>query len=119
MKRVSSAENYLLIGHVLAMAFGLAVIILVLPNPDFLARLAEFEWGTDTYVGLIAQEVEKVVPTMVNEIEVNDITDFKEVDPSELIYITVNAIQEQQKMIDELKAENQALKLRIEKLEEN
>jgi len=45
MKRISSAENYLLISHVLAMVFGLAGIILVLPNPDFLAKLVEFEWG--------------------------------------------------------------------------
>ena len=49
MKRISSAENYLLVGHVLAMAFGLAGIILVLPNPDFLAKLAEFEWGTTIF----------------------------------------------------------------------
>ena len=49
MKRVSSTENYLLIGHILAMAFGLAGIILVLPNPDFLAKLAEFEWGTTVF----------------------------------------------------------------------
>ncbi len=45
MKRVSSTENYLLVSHILAMAFGLAGIILVLPNPDFLAKLGEFEWG--------------------------------------------------------------------------
>ena len=49
MKRVSSTENYLLIGHVLAMAFGLAGIILVLPNSDFLAKLTEFEWGTKIF----------------------------------------------------------------------
>ena len=49
MKRISSTENYLLIGHILAMAFGLAGIILVLPNPDFLAKLAEFEWGTKIF----------------------------------------------------------------------
>ncbi len=45
MKRVSSTENYLLVSHVLTMAFGLAGIILVLPNPNFLAKLGEFEWG--------------------------------------------------------------------------
>ncbi len=45
MKRVSSTENYLLVSHILAMAFGLAGIILVLPNPNFLAKLGEFEWG--------------------------------------------------------------------------
>ena len=45
MKRASSTENYLLVSHILAMAFGLAGIILVLPNPSFLAKLGEFEWG--------------------------------------------------------------------------
>lgn len=49
MTRVSSTENYLLTGHVLAMAFGLAGIILVLPNPDFQAKLAEFEWGSTIF----------------------------------------------------------------------
>ena len=45
MKRASKTENYLLIGHVLAMAFGLAGIALVLPNIEFQAKLAEFSWG--------------------------------------------------------------------------
>ena len=49
MKRTSSTENYLLIGHVLAMAFGLAGIALVLPNPGFQAKLAEFEWGSTIF----------------------------------------------------------------------
>ena len=45
MNRASKTENYLLIGHVLAMAFGLAGIALVLPNLEFQAKLAEFPWG--------------------------------------------------------------------------
>ena len=49
MKRVESTENYLLIGHILSMAFGLAGIILVLPNPDFLSKLSQFEWGTTIF----------------------------------------------------------------------
>ncbi len=49
MKRVSSTENYLLVSHILAMAFGLAGIILVLPNPNFLAKLGEFEWGVTIF----------------------------------------------------------------------
>ena len=45
MNRASKTENYLLIGHILAMAFGLAGIALVLPNIEFQAKLAEFSWG--------------------------------------------------------------------------
>jgi uncharacterized membrane protein len=46
MKRASRTENYLLIGHVGSMAFGLAGIALVLPNIEFQAKLAEFAWGS-------------------------------------------------------------------------
>ena len=49
MKRTSSTENYLLLGHILAMAFGLAGIALVLPNVEFQAKLAEFTWGSTIF----------------------------------------------------------------------
>ena len=45
MNRASKTENYLLVSHVLSMAFGLAGIALVLPNIEFQAKLAEFSWG--------------------------------------------------------------------------
>ncbi|MFK5856749.1 MAG: tail fiber domain-containing protein [Bacteroidota bacterium] len=77
----------------------------------------EFEWGTDTYVGLIAQEIEKIVPTMVTSKEIKGITDFKEVDSSELLYILVNSVKEQQKQIENLKGQNSTLLLRLKKLE--
>jgi hypothetical protein len=62
----------------------------------------EFNWGDKTYVGLIAQEVQEVVPSMVSEKEIQGIKDFKEVDPNELIYLLINAIKEQEKRIQEL-----------------
>ena len=70
----------------------------------------EFNWGEKTYVGLIAQEVEKVVPSMITEKEVQNISDFKEIDPNELTYMLINAVKE-------LKAENDILKVRIAALE--
>ncbi len=45
MKQLHRAEHYLSLGHIISMIFGLAGIILVLPNPDFLARLSQVEWG--------------------------------------------------------------------------
>ena len=50
MKQLQGAERYsaerlLLIGHILSMFFGLAGIILVLPNTEFQAKLAQFDWG--------------------------------------------------------------------------
>jgi len=68
----------------------------------------EFNWGVKTYTGLIAQEVEEIVPTMVLTRETNNIKDFKVIDPNELTYMLINAVKE-------LKAENETLKQELEK----
>lgn len=50
MKKLLTVEKALLISHILSMAFGLAGLLLVLPNPDFIASLPEigqtaFRWS--------------------------------------------------------------------------
>ncbi len=42
MKPIVAVERFSLIGHALALAFGLAGLLLVLPNPDFIQALPEF-----------------------------------------------------------------------------
>ncbi len=79
----------------------------------------EFNWGSKTYAGLIAQEVEKVVPTMIVEMgEVNGIKDFKAVDPSELTYMLINAVKELKAENELLKKQNEAIIEKITKLEQ-
>jgi uncharacterized membrane protein len=41
MEKLIRVERTLLIGHIISMAFGLAGLLLVLPNPDFIAALPE------------------------------------------------------------------------------
>jgi len=91
----------------------------------------EFGWGTASYVGLIAQEVQKVAPSMVSEIEVNGINDFRQLDVNELSYMSINAIKElkqnndallelinaQSELINNQTEQINLLKQRIEKLE--
>lgn len=86
-------------------------------KPVFYNYKAEFEWGNKTYVGLIAQEVEKVIPDMIEEVEIKNIDNFKRVDPSELTYLLINAVQEQQNQIDELKQQNLELSAKLDQLE--
>lgn len=50
--------------------------------------------------GLVAQEVEKIIPEVVNTFEFNG---YKEVDYDALVPYLIEAIKEQQKQIDELK----------------
>ena len=56
-------------------------------------------------IGLIAQEVEKIIPEVVRENErLNDDTLYKQVDYEHLVSTLIGAVQEQQKQIDELKS---------------
>ncbi|VEP14621.1 Family 57 glycoside hydrolase [Hyella patelloides LEGE 07179] len=54
MKKLSNVEGYLLTGHIISMAFGLAGIILVVPNIDFMTKLTSFEWGQKIFAWSMA-----------------------------------------------------------------
>jgi hypothetical protein len=79
-------------------------------------QAVNYEWKTDQYpekvfdrgaqVGLIAQEVEKVLPQLVS----TDFQGYKSVDYSKLTVFLVEAIKEQQKEIETLKKEVAELK---------
>jgi endosialidase-like protein len=68
------------------------------------------------YVGVIAQELEKILPAMVaakkRKLHKDDVedTDIKYVDPNEFTYLLINSVQEQQMLIEQQDA-------RIAKLE--
>ncbi|MBX4209466.1 tail fiber domain-containing protein [Candidatus Parcubacteria bacterium] len=68
-----------------------------------------FSWKADgkPSVGLIAQDVEKIFPELVGT---NAATGLKSVEYGNLVAPLIEAIKEQQKEIDSLKAEIQALK---------
>jgi len=68
-----------------------------------------FDWKGDggESIGVIAQDVEKVYPELVNT---DKKTGLKSVEYGNLVAPLIEAIKEQQKQIDELKAEVQSLK---------
>ena len=89
-----------------------------------------FDWRTDefpnmhfsssTQIGFIAQDVEKIIPEVVT----TDNNGYKGISYERIAPVLTAALQEQQKQIEELKAENrdikaenEALKKRIESLE--
>jgi hypothetical protein len=81
-----------------------------------LLRGVNYDWRTEEFkeknfvstpqLGLIAQEVEKVIPQVVT----TDASGFKAVEYSKLVALLIEAVKEQQKKIDALSAENQSLK---------
>ena len=82
-------------------------------------RAVNFNWRANEFpsrhyknsnqIGVIAQEVEKVIPELVNE----GPEGYKSVDYSKMSAVLIEAIKEQQKQIEELKAENVELAAKI------
>ena len=88
-------------------------------------RGVNFTWKSNpeygTRIGFIAQEFEEVIPELVFT---NEVDGYKGINYAEVSAVLVEAIKEQQQMIEDLKAENIRLKAessdfnqRLEKLE--
>lgn len=71
--------------------------------------------GKQTDIGLIAQEVEKIIPEVVQETSIPNI-DFpiKNVDYSRIVPLLIEAIKEQQTQIESLNGTVQKLSLKLE-----
>jgi hypothetical protein len=68
--------------------------------------------GFDTkpeYVGIIAQDLQKIAPYMVSTVKRKD-AEYLSVDNSAMTYMLINAVKEQQQQIELLKAEIELLK---------
>jgi len=81
-------------------------------------RGVSFTWKTEpelgTRIGMIAQEVEKVLPELVF---VNNVDGYKGINYAEMSAVLVEAIKEQQKIIESQKDELKSLKERLSALE--
>ncbi len=86
--------------------------------------------GLDTaaqYIGVLAQELKETAPYMVtatNKKNTDGAEAYLQVDNGAMTYMLINAMKEQQKMIEDLKKENKAMQVknqtlsaRIKKLE--
>jgi hypothetical protein len=84
-------------------------------------ELKEMGLPKERQIGLIAQEVEKVLPELVSEIsEAKDKTKYKGLNYTGLIPILIKAMQEQQSEIEKLKAKithYEELNARMERIE--
>ena len=71
------------------------------------------------YVGIIAQEVQEYAPYMLKTVKKKlneddqEETELLMYDGSALLYILVNAVQEQQTIIEAMKAQNEALQTKV------
>lgn len=71
----------------------------------------------ERYVGVIAQEAQAVVPYMVSEFVAEDGETYLQFDPSALDFIAINAIREQQNLIERQQRTISELIDRLERLE--
>jgi alcohol dehydrogenase class IV len=76
-----------------------------------------------SFVGFLAQDVETVAPYMVNLYDDSNgpsgLSDKRQFDESALNKILVNAVQEQQAQIEQLKKEMEEMKSIINKMKKN
>jgi hypothetical protein len=93
---------------------GLEVILKLNPVSFKYNDKSGYDHRDKEFVGFIAQEVEEVAPYMIEKTDdsngVSGLEDRRTLDESALTKILVNAIQEQQAMIEALKQENKLLK---------
>ena len=81
--------------------------------------------STNRYIGILAQDIQKIAPYTISKVKVKlDERDKEETevlcfDPSSLDFMLINAIKEQQEQIEEQRAEIDALKAKSENLNFN
>ena len=68
-------------------------------------------------VGIVAQELEKIIPEAIKTGKTQEIEDFKFFNPDVLIFALVNAVKEQNKQYKELESKYDKLEERFTKLE--
>ncbi len=69
-----------------------------------------YESDGKSYVGIIAQEMEKIAPYMVSKVASEDFEDQRVYDANALTYILVNALKELDQKVEQLEEENSQLK---------
>ena len=91
---------------------GLAEIMQIRPVSYQYNKKSPFKNESgEPMVGVIAQEIQEVLPSTVTEKKTEHFEDLLSYDSSELLYTLINAVKE-------LKAENDALRARVVKLEQ-
>jgi len=104
---------------------GLEELLQVNPVSYYYTRDAYKNAADEQYVGVIAQELQQVVPTMVGDFELTDQEEGKSkgtylsVDPNEFTYMLINAAKEQQDQIESLEQEVADLKEMVNALLNN
>lgn len=91
-------------------------------NPVWFTYTGEANMPKETGVGVIAQELQEIAPYMIKPWTYRDAkgteTEYLGVDNGAMTYMLINSVQEQQTLIEEQKAENEALKQLILQLQE-
>lgn len=82
---------------------------------------AGIETGDKKFVGIVAQEMQKIAPytigRFIHQDSLGNKTEYLDYDANAVTYILINSVKEQQRIIEDKEAKIQALESRLEKLE--
>ena len=88
---------------------GLKTLLQIRPVSFSYNSKSGYSDTTKRYIGVIAQEVEKAAPYMVESIESKGIEDLRSYDPSALSYILINSVKEINQELEKLQIEKNDL----------
>lgn len=88
---------------------GLSIIKQINPVTFVYNENAPFK-ASQTQIGIVAQELEKIAPYMVTKTANGEIEDLREVNNQAYVFLLINAVKEQQIEIENLKNEVKKLK---------
>ncbi|MFK7798698.1 MAG: tail fiber domain-containing protein, partial [Aureispira sp.] len=81
---------------------GLAEVLQIAPKTFQYNGKGGYEEDGKTYYGVIAQEIEQIAPYTVSQVTTRDFEDQRLYDGTALTYMLINAVQEQQQIIERL-----------------
>ncbi|RYF91719.1 MAG: hypothetical protein EOO03_00705 [Chitinophagaceae bacterium] len=101
---------------------GLAEILAIRPVSFQYNELSGYADVNTQFVGVIAQEIENILPNTISKTDVNPaVKDLRSFNSSELTYTLINAVKEQQLQMEQERKEQHAiiaaLKLQLEQLQ--
>jgi len=102
---VSSFSDERIKNNVQPFTSGLDIINQINPVSFYYNEKSPFQTGK-MQIGIIAQDLEKVAPYMVDQTATKDFEDLRSVNNQAYIFLLINAVKELQKEVEELKNKN-------------
>jgi|GEM_PF-2692198 len=110
----STFSDYRIKKNIAPYSDGLSLLKQIHPVQFQYNGLSSYNDTSKQYIGVIAQEIEKIAPYMVEKVKTSAFPDQRLYDPSALVYILINAVKEQNTKMETLENDNAHMAKKLE-----